>query len=64
MDSITITKEEFIEFVTSGYPLDMTKAELDEVYSAFTFYVNMDHNSFETTLVDDGVIVYLSLIHI
>lgn len=61
MDQITISKFEFMEFVTKGFPIELNKFEEEELYSAFTFYVNQDENNFVAELVDDGVLIHAGM---
>jgi len=60
-DTISITKSEFIEFVTTGFPIDLTSLEKQEFYTAFEYYVNTDDNSFMAEQDLDGVRVYAGL---
>ena len=61
MDKITITKFEFMEFVTKGFPIDLNKLEEEEFFSAFTFYVNQDDNNFVAELTKDGVLIHAGM---
>ena len=61
MDQITISKFEFMEFVTKGFPIELNRFEEEEFYSAFTFYVNQDKNNFVAELIDDGVLIHAGM---
>ena len=61
MDTITISKNEFIQFITEGFPLELSSQEKEEFYSAFTFYVNSDDNDFVADLTDSGVTVHAGM---
>ena len=61
MDSISISKNEFVDFVTNGYPIDLTALELEELFNAFIFYVNSDDNSFSAEYSKEGVIIYAGM---
>lgn len=61
MDTITISKNEFIQFITEGFALDLSEQEKQEFYSAFTFYVNSDDNDFVADLTEEGVFVHAGM---
>ena len=61
MDVITISKNEFIQFITEGFPLELSEQEKQEFYSAFNFYVNSDDNDFVADLTEEGVFVHAGM---
>ena len=61
MDTITISKNEFIQFITEGFPLNLSEQETQEFYSAFTFYVNSDDNDFVADLNEESVFVHAGM---
>ena len=61
MNTITISKNEFIQFITEGYPLELSDQEKQEFYSAFTFYVNSEDNNFVADLTEEGVFVHAGM---
>lgn len=61
MDTITISKNEFIQFITEGFPLVLNDQEKEEFYSAFNFYVNSDDNDFVADLTDEGVFIHAGM---
>ena len=61
MEDIKISKLEFMNFLTQGYPLELNKLEEEEFYSAFTYYVNSDENNFVAELVGDGVLIHAGM---
>jgi len=61
VDTITISKNEFIQFITEGFPLNLSEQETQEFYSAFTFYVNSDDNDFVADLNEESVFVHAGM---
>ncbi len=61
MDKVTISKFEFLEFVTNGFPIELSKFEEEEFYSAFTYFVNQEENNFVAELVSDGVLIHAGM---
>jgi hypothetical protein len=61
MDTITISKSEFLQFVTEGFPIDLSEQEVLEFYSAFNYYVNSDDNLFIADHNEEGVTVHAGM---
>ena len=61
MDTITISKSEFLQFVTEGFPIELSEQEVIEFYSAFNYYVNSDDNAFVANQTDEGVTIYAGM---
>jgi len=61
MDTITISKLEFVQFVTEGYPIILKDHELNEFYSALNYYINSDDNSFVADHNEEGVTIHAGM---
>lgn len=61
MDEISISKTEFVSFVTNGYPIELTTLELEELFNAFIFYVNSDDNDFSAEYSKEDIIIYAGM---
>jgi hypothetical protein len=61
MDTITVSKSEFLQFVTEGFPIDLNEQEALEFYSAFNYYVNSDDNLFIADQKEEGVTIHAGM---
>ena len=61
MDTITISKLEFVQFVTEGFPIFLEDHEVNEFYSALNYYVNSDENSFVADQSEEGVGIHAGM---
>ena len=61
MDTITISKLEFVQFVTDGYPIFLKDHEINEFYSALNYYVNSDDNAFVADQNEEGVTIHAGM---
>ena len=61
MDTITISKLEFVQFVTEGFPIVLEDHEVNEFYSALNYYVNSDDNNFVADQNEEGVTIHAGM---
>jgi len=61
MDTITISKLEFLQFVTEGFSIVLEGNEINEFYSALNYYVNSDDNAFVADQNEEGVSIHAGM---